>query len=223
MSGPLTGLVILIIGASQFAHSGYLITTLHDDLQEQGASVVTYGACATVPEAWMAPTPVWCGTAVRVGRGAVVEDKSKTAASWSVSELIHKYRPQLVLVGIADTLAGYRQGVIPEAFIKQQTHMLAERITSEGVACVWLGTTWGNEGGPLGKNFGRVKQLSDMLAHDVAPCEYVDSLPFSKPGEWPTIDGQHHTAAAYELWGHALTEAILQTGTAKALEKSEKP
>ncbi len=37
MSGPLTGLAILIIGASQFAHNGYLITTLHNDLQDQDA------------------------------------------------------------------------------------------------------------------------------------------------------------------------------------------
>ncbi len=223
MSGPLTGLAILIIGASQFAHNGYLITTLHNDLQDQGATVVTYGACATVPEAWMTPTPVWCGTAVRVGPGAVVEDKSKSASSWSVSDLIHKYHPRLVLIGIADTLAGYRQGEIPETFIKQQTHMLAERVASEGVACIWLGTTWGSEGGPLGKNFTRVKELSGLLAKNVAPCEYLDSLPFSKPGEWPTIDGQHHTAAAYELWGHALTQAILQSATAKALEKSGTP
>lgn len=220
MSGPLTGLTILIIGASQFAHNGYLITTLHNELQEQGANVVTYGACATIPEAWMAPTPVRCGTAVRVGSGAVMEDTSKAATSWSVSTLIETYHPKLVLVGIADTLAGYRFNELPESFVQQQTHLLAGRIATDGVACIWLGTTWGSEGGPLGKNYQRVKQLSEELARDVAPCEYIDLLTFSKPGEWPTIDGQHHTAAAYKLWGHALTRSILQSATTQGLQKA---
>ncbi len=223
MSGPLTGIAILIIGASQFAHSGYLITTLQDDLQDRGASVATYGACATIPESWLVPTPVWCGTAVRSGPGAVVEDKTKAATTWSVTDLIRTYHPKLVLVGIADTLAAYRQPQIPEAWIKQQTQELVSRITAEGVACIWLGTTWGSEGGPLGKNYQRVKQLSGLLAADVAPCSYVDSLKFSQPGEWATIDGQHHTAAAYELWGKALTTAILETAAVKSLEPATTP
>ena len=213
---------MLIIGASQFAHTGYLITTLHTDLQERGAAVVTYGACATVPDAWVDARPVTCGTAVRVGPGAVVEDRSKAATSWAVSDLIHQYHPQLVVIGIADTLAGYRQHEISASWIKQETHELVQKIAAEHVACVWLGTTWGTEGGPLGKNFQRVKELSELLAQDVAPCAYVDCLAFSKPGEWPTIDGQHHTAAAYELWGRAATQAILDTDVVKALQRDHK-
>ena len=222
MSGPLTGLTFLIIGASQFAHPGYLITTLHDDLRNEGAAVVSYGACATVPDSWVAPRPVSCGTAVRIGPGAVVEDKSKSAVSWAVTDLIHQHHPQVVVIGIADTLAGYRQSEVSEGWVKQEVHELVAKISAEHVACVWLGTTWGSEGGPLGKNFKRVKELSDLLARDVAPCAYVDSLAFSKPGEWATIDGQHHTAAAYELWGRAAMQAIMETDVVKALEASHR-
>ena len=217
MTGVLTGIGILVIGASQFAHNGYLITSLHDALQADGATVVTYGACATIPESWLVPRAVNCGTAVRVGAGAVVGDSSSTARSWSVVELIHQYHPQIVVVGIADTLAAYRQPELPRAWIKREVHELVDKITAEHVGCVWLGTTWGTEGGPLGKNFARVKELSDELAGDVAPCDYVDSLAFSTPGEWPTTDGQHHTAAAYLLWGAAAKEAIEQTAAVKAL------
>lgn len=222
MSGALAGIGFLIIGASQFAHNGYLISTLHSDLQQQGASVATFGACATMPDAYLSPRIVSCGTAVRVGPGPVTEDKSKTARSWAVADLIRQYHPQVVVIGIADTLADYRQHEMSVPWVRQQVHALAEKIAAEHVACIWLGTTWGTEGGPLGKNFARVKELSAVLAESVAPCEYVDSLAFSAPGEWPTIDGQHHTAAGYELWGAAATKAILDTEAVKHLQAADK-
>ena len=221
MPGVLTGIGFLIIGASQFAHNGYLISTLHTDLQQQGASVVTYGACATIPESWLIPRPVTCGTAVRIGNAPVVTDSSKTASSWSVVDLIHQYHPNIVVIGIADTLAGYHQPEMSTAWVKHEVRELVDKITAEHVACIWLGTTWGTEGGPLGKNFARVKELSEALAEDVAPCEYIDSLAFSTPGEWPTTDGQHHTSAAYLLWGDAASKAIAQSAAVKALEASK--
>ncbi len=216
----LTGLTILIIGASQFAHDGYLITTLHDELQRQGATVVSFGACATVPDSWVKQRVVPCGTATRIGPGPVAENHSPTAIGWSVSDLIRRYHPQLVVVGIADTLAGYKQPELSKDWVRQEAHGLADTIAAGHVACVWLGTTWGTEGGPLGKSFARVRQLSDELAQDVAPCSYVDSLAFSKPGEWPTIDGQHHTAAGYVLWGAAASKAITESAAVKSLTAS---
>ena len=222
MAGPLTGIGFLIIGASQFAHNGYLISTLHGDLMDMGASVVTYGACATVPDSWVAPRPVSCGTAVRVGAGPVKEDKSKAATSWAVTDLIQQHHPQVVIVGIADTLAGYRQHELSASWVKQEVHALVEKIVAEKVACIWLGTTWGSEGGPLGKTFARVKELSEVLAVDVAPCSYIDSLQFSKPGDWATIDGQHHTPVAYELWGAAASKAVAETPSVRALQGQAK-
>ena len=39
MNALLAGLTILVIGDSHMVTSGYLITTLHDDLLAQGATV----------------------------------------------------------------------------------------------------------------------------------------------------------------------------------------
>lgn len=219
MSGILTGVSFLIIGASQFAHNGYLISTLHDGLLREGARVASYGACATVPGAWVAPREVPCGTATHIGAEPVKEYRTKPAYSWAVADLIHQHHPQVVVIGIADTLASYSQRELPVAYITEQVHALVQAIVSEHVACVWLGTSWGSEGGPLGKNFARVKELSALLAANVAPCDYVDSLKFSTPGQWPTIDGQHHTPVGYELWGRAATQAIMRTEVVMKLEK----
>ena len=209
MSGLLAGLSILVIGASQFAHEGYLISSLHDNLVAQGAQVASYGACGTFPHSWLrAPQPVMCGTAVHIGRQPVEEDEFDSSKTWRAVDLIHKHHPQLVIVGIADTLANYRSPSLDVTWVRSEVKGLVDRIAAEHVACIWLGTTWGTEGGMLGKNFKRVQELSAVLRDAVAPCEYVDSLSFSKPGEWATVDGQHHTTVAYQLWGKALTQAI---------------
>jgi hypothetical protein len=221
MSGLLMGVGFLVIGASQFAHNGYLISTLQDRLLEQGASVVTYGACATTPGSWVVPETVKCGTAVRVDGGPVKEDHSKTAISWRVTALIDQYHPQVVVIGIADTIAGYAAAEVPTAWVKDQVRSLVDTITAKGVKCVWLGTSWGQEGGPMGKTFAKVKAASDLLATLVSPCEYVDSLELESPGEWPTIDGQHHTTTGYRLWGDAASNAIMATDIVKSLEKPQ--
>jgi len=223
MTGILTGIGFLIIGASQFAHNGYLISTLQDRLLAQGASVATYGACATVPGSWVVPQLVTCGTAVRIDGGPVKEDRSKTATSWAVTDLIHQHHPQIVIIGIADTIAGYGAVEVPTGWVREQVRSLVDKITAEKVRCIWLGTSWGEEGGPLGKTFAKVKAASDLLATLVAPCEYIDTLKLETPGQWPTIDGQHHTAVGYRLWGDAASKAIMETAAVKALEQPEAP
>ena len=219
MSGLLAGIGFLMIGASQFAHEGYLISTLHDDLLNQGATMASYGACATEPHAWLrAPTQVYCGTAVRIGRHAVEEDVFDTSKTWRVADLIARHHPQIVIVGIADTLAGYRMDKLPVQLVKTEVQALVQKLMAEHVRCIWLGTTWGTEGGPLGKNYKRVKELNDLLKDITAHCEFIDSLALEKPGEWPTIDGQHHTSRGYELWGRALTVAIDHSETVRELK-----
>lgn len=208
MSAALAGITVLIIGASQFAHDGYLISSLHDDLRQEGASVVTYGACASVPHSWLKPELIKCGSAIRVEGGKVEMQPVGMQMSYRVTDLIHKYHPQLVLIGIADTMADYKQMSLPVNWIHQETRDLVDAISAEHVACIWIGTSWGQEGGPFGKNFARVQQLSDVLTSSVAPCGYINSLKLSKPGEWATIDGQHHTTQAYALWGRALVSEI---------------
>ncbi len=50
--------------------------------------------------------------------------------------------------------------------------------------------------------------MSQFLAANVAPCTYIDSLTFSKPGQWITTDGQHFTVAGYQSWGNAIGDAV---------------
>jgi lysophospholipase L1-like esterase len=50
--------------------------------------------------------------------------------------------------------------------------------------------------------------MSQFLASNVAPCTYIDSLTFSKPGQWVTTDGQHFTVAGYKAWGTAIGAAL---------------
>ena len=195
MAGALTGITILMIGASHMASPGYLISTLGDRLAAEGAVVQTYGACGAPPEAWITPAVTDCGTAHGSGAGPVVLDRKRTARSWSVDELIAIIHPNLVLVGIGDSLASYPQPQFPREWVVGEVRTLAARIAHDGVACLWLGPGWGNERGPYFKTFARVKLLSDLLATSVAPCGYIDSLALSKRDEWPTFDGQHYTAA----------------------------
>jgi hypothetical protein len=136
-----------------------------------------------------------------------------------VTELIHEYRPQIVVVGIADTIAGYALAEIPTDWVRNQVRSLVDHITAEHVHCIWLGTSWGEEGGPLGKTFAKVKAASDLLATLVAPCEYIDVLKLETPGQWPTTDGQHHTAAGYRLWGDVAAKAIMETAAVKSFAK----
>ena len=42
----------------------------------------------------------------------------------------------------------------------------------------------------------------------MAPCTYIDSLTFSKPGEWITTDGQHFTIDGYQKWAKAIGTAL---------------
>ena len=221
MAGFLTGITVLIIGASQFAHDGYLISTLHDDLTAQGAYVVTYGACAVTPHAFIVREPLkGCGSAVRIGTNPVdATPPNKGHLTWRVADLIHEYHPQLVLIGIADTMADYKKPTMSEDFVKRETSELVKAISAENVKCVWLGTSWGTEGGIMGKNFARVEHLSQVISTSVAPCGYIDSLKLEKPGEWATYNGQHHDPAGYEAWGKALTQALQQSPVVISLSK----
>ncbi|WP_429353369.1 hypothetical protein [Paraburkholderia sp. 32] len=55
-----------------------------------------------------------------------------------------------------------------------------------------------------------MKQLSSFLAANVAPCQYIDSLTFSRPGEWATVDGQHLTTTGYKYWGTDIMKALVK-------------
>ena len=65
--------------------------------------------------------------------------------------------------------------------------------------------------------------MSKFLASNVAPCSYIDSLSFSKPGHWITTDGQHFTVAGYKAWGTAIGNALGQLPATSVSAGAAKP
>ena len=62
----------------------YLITTLHDDLIAQGATVDSYGMCGANAGDWVYPTTVSCGRAERHNKSGPVIDRSTSAPTFIV-------------------------------------------------------------------------------------------------------------------------------------------
>lgn len=53
----------------------------------------------------------------------------------------------------------------------------------------------------------------------LAPCTYIDSLTFSKPGQWQTLDTQRFTIAGYQSWASAIAQALADSPAAKTWKK----
>lgn len=213
-SALLAGLTVLVIGDSHLSMPTYLIRSLHEGLLEQGAQVHSLAACGVTAGDWVRSVPATCG-AERTGNAAPTM-VGKSAQTTPVKLLVSADKANLVVVVMGDTMAGYKQE-LPKVWIWQQVTALTKEIEKTGAACMWVGPSWGTEGGPYGKNFARVQQLSTLLASTVAPCEYIDSLKFSKRGQWPTSDGQHYTAAGYNLWGSEIVKSVLASTVVKNL------
>lgn len=213
MSLLLAGLTVLVIGDSHLATKDYLITTLHDDLMQQGAKVYSFGACGSASGEWMKATRPECGTAFRLDTGPVRERKGEAAITKALPDLVKEYQPNLIVVVNGDTMAGYKNPVMPKKWIWDQVRTLTDGIKASGVSCVWVGPAWGSEGGKYGKNFARSQEMSDYLSDIVSPCVYVNSLKMAKPGEWSTLpgDGQHYTNEGYLSWGSAITSQIVSS------------
>jgi hypothetical protein len=210
MNALLAGLAILVIGDSHMVTRDYLITTLHDDLLAQGATVDTYGMCGANAADWVYPATVSCGRAERHGKEGPKIDRDASIPTYTIDSLIAKSHPNLVVIEMGDTMAGYGQHDFPQAWIYQQVHALTGRIAAQNIPCVWVGPPWGSEGSTFHKTFDRVKEMSTFLSTAVAPCRFIDSTQFSQPGQWPTIDGQHLTNAGYRAWGEDITRSLDQ-------------
>jgi hypothetical protein len=208
MNGALAGLTILVLGDSHMAGPNYLISSLHEALEAQGATVDSYGMCGANPDAWMQKTTVSCGRAERHGTTPTQADNGKQEYTWQINDLLAKHHPNLVIVEAADAMGGYGSPELPKAWIYDQSHALAGRIKAANAACVWVGPVYGDVNSPYHKADDRVRDLSQFLSQSVAPCVYVDSLQFAKPREWPTTDGQHLTAVGYRAWGADIANAV---------------
>jgi hypothetical protein len=205
----LAGLTILMLGDSHFATQGYLVSTLQDELIQQGAHVTTYAACGAPTSIWIEAGVAPCGTAVRVQSGPVKTDHSKTARVPSFDEMINTVHPNLIIIGAGDTMAGYGQKDFPTDWVTSQVQTLTHRIQAANISCVWIGPGWGTEGGPFFKTYAKAQAMSQFLSAHVSPCRYIDSTKMAKPGEWPTFDGQHYSLVGYQKWGTAIDTDIL--------------
>ena len=210
----LSGIKILVIGASHLSTPGYLVDSLHDGLQKQGATVHSIGVCGTTPAAWVSEANGKCGGAERIGTGPMRLSINYSAKTKAISQLVQTEHPNLVVVVMGDTLAGYKQPYFDKQWASLEVHKLTTALTQLKVRCIWIGPAWGNDGGLSDKTQLRVRQVSEFLASNVEPCSYVNSLSMAKPGEWRTVDGQHFDAAGYKSWGAAITLAITQLAEA---------
>lgn len=205
---PLAGQSILILGESHMSIANYLVSDLPDDLVEQGAKVYSYGACGASAGDWLKVKSVPCA-ATRVDTGTIRERPADIASTQPIDKLIQKHHPNLILLVMGDTMASYDDKEIPKSWVWQSVSSLTADIKAQGIRCIWVGPAWGDNGGKYKKNNARVKEFSDYLSTIVAPCTYIDSLTFSKIGEWKTFDGEHFDKWGYEHWAKAITDSLI--------------
>ena len=218
-SSILAGLTILMVGDSHLTTSNYLIASLHENLVRQGAAVHSLGICGANAADWLVATKGTCGGAQRKN-GGKINILGPSASTVPIKTLIGQDQPDLVLVIMGDTMAAYKNPDLPKSWIWQQVTGLTKEIASTKTACVWVGPAFAPEGGSYGKTFARVQQMSSLLAANVTPCAYIDSLKFSTPATaWPTTDGQHYQPGGYRQWSDAIYKALIELPVVKQLKR----
>jgi len=215
MSGALAGLVILAIGDSQMMN---MMTTLHNSLESAGAVVHTYAMCGATAADWIYKSTVAsCGRGERHDKGPVLLENQKTEPTYVLSDLIAQNHPNLILVELGDTMAGYGLAQIERQWVVEQVRALTGRITASNIACDWIGPMWGQLQPPYQKSDARVREISQLLSQIVSPCRYIDSTAFARPGEWPTRDGTHLQPDGYRHWAVDITDAVVRLRPQAAL------
>jgi hypothetical protein len=206
MNGALAGMVILVIGDS---HMMSLMTNLHDQLEGAGAVVHSYAMCGATAGDWVSRSVASCGTGEHHDKSPPMLD-SKTRPTWNLTDLIAQHHPNLIVVELGDTMAGYGSAQPERGWISEQLGMMTGKIRASNLPCIWVGPIWGSDGPPYNKTVVRVKEMSQILSQSVSPCTYIDSTAFARPGEWATRDGSHLQPDGYRKWGKALADAIVR-------------
>lgn len=206
MNGALAGLAILVIGDS---HMVYMGSPLHEALEQQGADVNTYGMCGAMATDWLAHSTTQCSTERHENGPAVL--KYATSPGWLLTDLIAKNHPNLVVVELGDNMAGYGTlPALPRDLIANQVKDFLAPIKARNLPCIWIGPPWGSETASYHKTDARLRELSQFLSQQVAPCTYIDTTAFAQPGQWQTLDGEHLTQSAYHQWSQDIAGAIVR-------------
>jgi len=217
-ASALLGLSVLVIGESHLTLNNHLREPLIQALQAHGAAHVhVIGACGASPARWLKTTQVDCGADQVDKRPATV--LGKEAHTTPITDLIKADKPDVVVVIEGDTMGSYDKPVFPKAWAWQEVTGLTKAIADTHTACVWVGPGWGGNAGQFAKSDARVKELSAFLANNVAPCSYIDSTTFARPGQWQTLDGEHYTQLGYVSWGKAIVNAMGSTPAITSLKK----
>lgn len=203
MGGALAGLVILVIGDSQMMG---MLPTLHGELMGAGATVYSYAVCGSTPEDWIMLSTASCGTLERQGNAPAVRT-TKSGPGWNVADLIAQHHPSLIIVELGDAMAGYG-GHLELGWVHEQISGLTGKLAASHVSCVWVGPPWGEDKRPFRKTVAQVEDISRLLAQSVAPCRYIDSTTFSRPGEWQTRDGSHLEPDGLRRWSVAIVASV---------------
>jgi hypothetical protein len=210
-SFALAGPNVLVLGESHLSLPEHMMEPLHAALTKQGANVHSIGVCGANAADWLAVTSK--GTecsAEKIGSDATVYKKYGSSTQ-PIKQIITKDKVDLVLVVIGDTMGSYDSPSFPKAWAWQNITSLTKELKNDGVQCVWVGPAWGQPGAKYNKTDTRVKEFVQFLSKNVAPCSFIDSTTFSKPGEWKTTDGQHFTPPGYVAWANAIVNATLKT------------
>lgn len=214
MDGALAGLVILVIGDS---HMFNLMSPLHNQLEDAGATVHSYAMCGATAQDWLSRSMLSCGRGERHGRGPVNINYKDLLPTYSLPELIAQNKPNLIVVELGDVMEGYSSRSPDDGWIKQQVGFLTGAIASRHISCVWAGPTWGQDKPPYNKTEAGTRSIAQLLSHAVAPCRYIDGTTFARPGEWPTKDGSHLFPDGYRHWSQDITDSIIRLKAQGAL------
>jgi hypothetical protein len=206
----LAGLTVLVIGASHLAKPTYLIKTLHDELTERGAQVHSVGVCGVMPSEWLKKTISRCGGAERIEGEPIILSMASAAQTVPFDLLLDQRKPDVVVIVMGDNLANYKASSFSRTDVRKELLSLTTLLANKSIRCVWVGPAWGEDHKLAGKTFKRTKDVSAFLESQVKPCDYVNSLEMSKPGEWKTTDGQHFFAEGYQAWGAAIANEVEQ-------------
>jgi hypothetical protein len=204
----LEGLTVLMIGSSHLAKPGYLISTLHDQMQNSGAQMHTIGICGSFPSAWVKEGKGICGSAERLSIGPIKINIGESAKNHNLNQLIKAETPKVLIIVMGDTLANYSGPNLSIPFVKMEVNHITAVVKESKINCFWIGPSWGTEGGPSKKTHKRVEQISNLLSESVKPCKYIDSLKMFSPNQLATVDGQHYTSTGYDLWGKQLFQVL---------------
>jgi hypothetical protein len=208
MNAALAGLVILVIGDSQMKG---LIYDLHDQLEDAGASVHSYLMCGATAQDWLTHSTVSCGRGERHDHTGPVINSTQQLPTYSLSDLIEKNHPNLVVVELGEKLEP------DHSWVKQEVHALTSRIAANHISCVWVGPTWGQEKPSYPTTDASIRDLTVLLSSSVAPCAFFDSTTFARPGELQTTDGTHLSPDGYRRWGKAIADGIVRLQGQSAL------